>query len=70
MTFVAAWMAGHELPGVIEAEPIGEEFQVKALGGVERRDGVAVGIHHDATAVGGAHDAHHARVGGERWERF
>ncbi len=63
VALVAAWMGSDEVPGMIETEPIGVSLQSKTLRSVQGRHGVAIGVQHDAAAVGDANGADHAGVG-------
>lgn len=55
VTIVAAGMGGHQIVGMVEAEPLGEDFKRQALGGVERGHRISVGVQGDPAAVGHAH---------------
>ena len=63
---VRAGVGGDEFLAMIDTEPIGKAFEQQALGGVETGHGVAVGIERHAKAVGGAHGADDAGIGGPR----
>ena len=67
---VAAGMSGNQIGPVIDAEPVGEEFEGEARGSVKGGNRVSIGVEHDAATVGDAHGACRTCVGWQRRQRF
>ena len=55
---------------MIDAEPVGEEFEGEARGSVKGGNRVSIGVEHDAATVGDAHGACRTCVGWQRRQRF